>query len=626
MRNFLAEIQTTIAPFDGGNHFLRSEFNLLYFSTDIVCQSALREDQQAMLMKSINESIIDKQLSGKFLTIMAPTGVGKTYCIATIIKSSLSKLDDKYVHVIVTPDTVAQRAAEDECIDKGIKCINVVTDLRDEQEFISKIELCRGQPTAIFASQGSLLNRTSWFKNAYEKKGYVYIVYRDEAHHGAHSAEDSKDATGAYRTQYSWMKALHSFRKDMSKDNRVFFLTGTPTNAHMDTGLAKDRRFFKPIFLCSPSLEVEISAELNICKDSDEAMRKSLERSKECEAIVAKLYEKTGDERWANNSTPSTLVFSALRGSRFTPNQSKTFNSKESEEWCIRNKIDPAKRDKDNGDSRIFRMFCEGRGITHCLFVRLGYTAMSLKNPISIVNHNDTKFNPKDRTGREIINQFLQMFGRLTRPAFWRTWKEAIHYIRKWKHNPEVYELLMQLICKFAFHKSVFVVRDSIGRAQTAFNVFKMGRIDNMPKFFELVQEYYDHHLVKNDYRSDQIVNHVRELVRECPISKISRFQICHIIPNADIANGLVKYEENVGNYIPLTDTIHKMFDDKLFYLEYEGDDLRIHFAPNLLECDKSDLHHAGVVDGAKVLLPYKLSEESIEYRKRMVIGNDKHK
>jgi predicted restriction endonuclease len=150
---------------------------------------------------------------------------------------------------------------------------------------------------------------------------------------------------------------------------------------------------------------------------------------------------------------------------------------------------------------------------------------------------------------------------------------------------------------------------------------FEMGRINDMPKFLEIVQDYYDHHLVKNEYRSEEIVAQVRNLVSECPISKISRFQVCHIIPHADINNGLVKYEETVGNYIPLCDTIHKMFDDRLFYFQYDGDVLRIQLSPSLLERDKSDLHHAGVIDGAKVELPYRLSDECLAYRKNMVIN-----
>ena len=622
MKNYQHLLSQTLYPFDE-DVYLRQAGTLKAFlkadTKSVFCESIFRRDIQDAMRNSFLEAVTRDAVVKKFFTIMAPTGTGKTFTISKAI-GEVWKLDRDVISIpiIIAPDTTALEASIAECEDKGIKVVksNSLKSARD-------IDMCfkyfKREPFVIVGTDASFVKKVDFYREVSEK--YAFIVIRDEAHHGAHSLFDSKDATGSNAQNRVWVNTLRDFR-DMNKHNRVILFTGTPSNALMSTGMAEDRDEFEVIFMCASPIEAAISAELDISRDSNEAMKKAKKRNKECKKLLKELYEKTKDAMFETGVVGSTMVYSAIRRSK----QGHNFNSKDCVDWLKENKVSFIQRDQNNNDpnSIEWKNFVSGNEIEFGVFIRLGLTAMSLSNPISVVIHEDSQTEPKDKTKRLISNQLEQRYGRLTRCAFFEDWKHACEMLNKWSHDAEVTALLMRLIKEFAFHKMIYVVGDSKGKALNAFdNKFKMGKIRDMDAFVALVREIYNHRLVKTDNRSAEMVTEVKRLLNRCPFKRMSRIEVAHIIPNAVISAGLIQYEEHVGNYIPLSADVHKLFDAKLFYMEYDkAGMLRTHYAPNLTDIDKEDLAISEIVDGMVVELPYSLSPDSLEYRKAMVMGN----
>lgn len=624
MKNYQHLLRQTLYPFDE-DVYLRQAGTLKAFfkgveddAKSIFCESVFRRDIQATMKNAFLKAVTNDATVKKFFTIMAPTGTGKTFTISKAI-GDVWKLDRDFVSIpiIIAPDTTALEASIAECEDKGIKIVKS-NDIKSSRHIDQCLKYFKGEPFVIVGTDASFVKKVEFYREVSDK--YAFIVVRDEAHHGAHSLFDSKDATGANAQNRVWVNTLREFR-DMNQHNRVIMFTGTPSNALMSTGMADDRNEFEVIFICASPIEAAISAELDTSKDSAQAMKKARKRNKECKKILNALYEKTKEAIFEPSVVGSTMVYSAIRRSK----KGHNFNSDDCVNWLEENEVSYVRRDQNNNDpnSIDWKNFVSGNEIEFGVFIRLGQTAISLSNPISIVMHEDSLTEPKDKTKRLISNQSEQRFGRATRCAFFEDWKHAIEMLNKWSHDAEVTALLMELITKFAFHKVIFVVGDTKGKSKFAFDKFKMGRIRDMDAFVALVREIYNHRLVKTDNRSAEMVTEVKRLLNRCPFKRMSRIEVAHIIPNAVISAGLIQYEEHVGNYIPLSADVHKLFDAKLFYMEYDkAGKLRAHYAPNLTDIDKEDLAISEIVDGMVVELPYSLSPDSLEYRKAMVMGN----
>lgn len=623
MKNYQHLLRQTLWSFDE-DVYLRQAGTIKAFlkdehEKDVFCESIFRKDLQEQMKSSVLEAITRENGKKKFFTLMAPTGTGKTFTISKII-CEIWKLERDFISIpiIIAPDKTAVEASREECENKGLKIVES-KHIKSARDIESCLKHHRKTGFVIVGTDASFVNKVDIFRQASEK--YAFIVFRDEAHHGAHSLFDAKDATGANVEKRVWVNTLHAFR-DMNERSRVIMFTGTPTNAHMSTGLAEDRNEFEVIFVCASPIESAIRAELETFKDSRSAMRAAFKRDAKCNELIERLYELTKEHIFEPGTTASTMVYAAVRRSKLGHN----FNSKDCCDWLKKNKVSFVQRDQTHNDpnSIDWKNFVTGNEIRAGVFIRLGFTAMSLSNPISVVVHEDSQTEPKDKTKRLISNQLEQRYGRLTRCAFFEDWKHACEMLNKWSHNSEVVQLLLELIYNYAFHKKIFVVGDSKGKATNAFeNKFKMGKIRDMETFVNLVREVYNHRLTRTNTRSAEMVAEVKRLLSRCPFKKMNRIEVAHIIPNAVISAGLVAYEENVGNYIPLSADVHKLFDAKLFYMQYDNvGKLRVHYAPNLTDIDKEDLAISEVVDGMIVELPYSLSPDSLEYRKSMVMGD----
>jgi len=622
LKNYQHLLRQTLWEFDE-DVYLREAGSIKAFLKDekksVFCESIFRRDVQEVMLKSFLEAVTRDSTVKKFFTIMAPTGTGKTFTISKALVN-IWKLERDFVSIpiIIAPDNTALEASIAECEDKGIKIVKS-NSIKSASHIDSYLKHLKREPFVIVGTDASFVKKVEFYREASKK--YAFIVIRDEAHHGAHSLFDSKDATGANVEKRVWVNTLRAFR-DMNENNRVILFTGTPSNALMSTGLAEDRNEFEVLFMCASPIEAAIRAKFDTSPDSKTAMKKAKARSKECDKLIKRLFELTKESTFEPGVVGSTMSYAAIRRSKHGHN----FNSKDCCDWLDKNKVSYVRRDQDNNDPDFieWKNFLSGNEVHFGVFIRLGLTAMSLKNPISVVIHEDSQTEPKDKTKRLITNQNEQRMGRLTRCAFFQDWKHACEMLNKWSHDAEVTQLLMKLITEFAFHKVIFVVGDSKGKALDAFeNKFKMGKIRDMDQFITLVREIYNHRLVKTENRSYEMVTEVKRLLNRCPFKRMNRIEVAHIIPNAVISAGLVKYEEHVGNYIPLSADVHKLFDAKLFYMEYDkSGKLRAHYAPNLTDIDKEDLAISEIVDGMVVELPYSLSTDSLEYRKAMVMGD----